>query len=176
MKLYKIITSFTSKGIVQNAEQYIENQRRCRDSLDTAFNIDEPINTMVEGERMILMPCGSVLEKRENDFVVVGIDENFVWSQNSLKETQKFKENTSFKIIERQCKRDAYQTALSYLRNWSLEDAKKILQDKIDSHNEYLSSQKLHYDYGTQNFEPNQNKYDRIKLNEESEIEPLGHS
>jgi hypothetical protein len=65
-----------------------------------------------------------------------------------------FKERTFVKMVERTAKRDAYETALRYLEHFPLEDAKLILQEKIDGHTEFLSTFDTEYNYGTQSLGP----------------------
>ncbi len=67
-----------------------------------------------------------------------------------------FKETTFTKIVERTCKRDAYQRAFSWANSPSAtrEDILWWLKQKIDGHNEFLAEQPLRYEYTTQSLEP----------------------
>lgn len=60
------------------------------------------------------------------------------------------KEITFIKQVERTAKRDAYQNVLSYLKNFTREQAIKIIELKEISHTAFLDTLPLQYDYSTQ--------------------------
>lgn len=68
--------------------------------------------------------------------------------------SDKFKETTFIKQVERTCKRDAYESVLSWARNSDHAGILRYLQQKIDGHNDYLNSLPLEYNYGTQTLGP----------------------
>jgi len=59
------------------------------------------------------------------------------------------KEVTFTKQVERTAKRDAYLTALRYIKYYG-EGAAAILQQKADSHTAYLDTMPLVYEYSSQ--------------------------
>lgn len=64
--------------------------------------------------------------------------------------SENIKEINFIKQVERTAKRDAYLTAIGYIRHFGLESGLRILQEKANSHSVYLASLPLAYDYSTQ--------------------------
>jgi len=71
------------------------------------------------------------------------------------------KEVTFTKQVERTAKRDAYLTALRYIKYYG-EGAAAILQQKADSHTAYLDTMPLVYEYSSQSLVPKATAIDAL--------------
>jgi hypothetical protein len=74
------------------------------------------------------------------------------------------KERTFVKQVERTAKRDAYLTAIRYVKEFGLEHGLRVLKEKADSHTLYLSTMPLVYDYATQTLVTRENGIDGVKV------------
>lgn len=70
------------------------------------------------------------------------------------------KEYNFIKQVERTAKRDAYETAASYIEQFGLDYGLKIIKEKAEGHSSYLAKLPLAYDYGTQSLVSKENAID----------------